>query len=379
MSALPQGSPEDPPAAPAVGRVLLVSPYHQLAWKAAAAGVRVWSMGDSGRLDTAFVPRLREASQELLLADFSDEPALRRLIAQTVRKAGIGTVLHCGDGDSVLPVVEEAWRLGVSPNPPGAVARLLSAGAAARPAVAGGDRDAAVPRVSVQTLTVASRHHVVGVTLHRTGGAPGHATTGYLHPAPLPAAVLRAAEKTAVELLTASGYRCGPAVTELALPPAGPRVLSCGTHLGPSRVPLLVEVAREFDLETALFEALAGRAPEVPPVRRYAELGFFLLPEGELRTYAGLDTIAVTPWVRGARFPHAVGELVPPPGDPAARRGYVVVEGDSPERVQARIRQARADLITTIRPVPATDRTRPGRSRVPGPLAGPDQLQEPEA
>lgn len=131
-------------------RVLLVMPSHQLARRGAELGFRIWSVWDPARLEADFASRLAEASEQLLLTDFADEAGLREAIARTVRCHGIDAIVHCGHGSTVLPVAEEAWRLGLSPNPPAVYERLRDrAGRAPAPA----------PRVSVETLTVHGIHH----------------------------------------------------------------------------------------------------------------------------------------------------------------------------------------------------------------------------
>ncbi|MFD1659632.1 phosphoribosylglycinamide synthetase [Streptomyces caeni] len=324
-------------------RLLLVMPSHQLVRKGAERGFRIWSVWDPSQLEADFAPRVEEVSEELLLTDFTDESGLRETVARTVRRYGIDAVLPCGFGGSILPVVQEAWQLGLSPNPPAVYERLQSC--------QGEDRaPAEAPRVSVETLTVDGTHHFVGMTAQRTTGPPHFLVTGYLHPAPLTDDEQKIISAAVEERLTASGYRFGPAHTEVALLPYGPRIVSCRPHLGADRIPLLVEIARGFDLEAAVFTALLGGRPVVPKASQYAEVGFFLLPEGRLETYTGTEDIAVTPWVRGARFPYTVGDRIASVGDSRARRAYVVVEGSTPEVTRERVAKAREDLVADIRP-----------------------------
>ncbi|WP_240659911.1 phosphoribosylglycinamide synthetase [Streptomyces sp. WAC 01529] len=337
-------------------------PSHQLVRKGAELGFRIWSVWDPSQLEADFAPRVEEVSEELLLVDFTDEAGLREVIARTVRRHGIDAVLHCGDGASVLPVAREAWQLGLSPNPPAVYERLRGGesreigetGESGESGEGNGPGEewtpAEAPRVSVETLTVRGAHHIVGMTAQRTTGPPHFLVTGYLHPAPLTDDEQKIIGAAVEERLTAGGYRFGPAHTQVALLPDGPRIVSCRPHLGADRIPLLIEIARGFDLEAAVFTALSGEPPVVPSASGYAEVGFFLLPEGRLETYTGTEDIAVTPWVRGARFPYAVGDRIAPLGDPRARRAYVVVEGDTPEVTRERVAKAREDLITDVRP-----------------------------
>lgn len=319
-------------------------PSHQLLRKGVESGCRIWSIWDPTQLEADIAPRVQDFSEELLLTDFTDETGLGEAIARTARQHDIDVVLHCGEGSSVLPVVRKAWQLGLSPNPPAVYERLqVPEESDCAPAEA--------PRVSVETLTVNGTHHVVGMTAQRTTGPPHFFVTGHLHPAPLTDGERHSIGAVVEEQLTESGYRSGPAHTVVALSPHGPpRIVSCRAALGGDRIPLLVETARGFDLETAVFTALLGDHPVVPSASRYAEVGFFLLPEGRLETYTGTEVIAVTPWVRGARFPYGVGDWIAPVGDPRARGAYVVVEGETPEVTRERVAKARRDLGVDIRP-----------------------------
>lgn len=318
-------------------------PSHQLVRKGTELGFRIWSMWDPKQLEADFAPRVEEASEELLLPDFADEAGLRDAIERTARLHRIDAVLHCGHGDSVLPVAREAWKLGLSPNPPAVYQRLRSH--------EGDDWvPAEVPRVSVESLTVDGTHHIVGITAQRTTGSPHFFVTGYLHPAPLTDEERKAIGAVVEERLMASGYRSGPAHTQVALLPYGPRIVSCRTHLGGGRIPLLVEIACGFDMEAAVFAGLKGSRPVVPSPSRYAEVGFFTLPDGHLETCTGTEDIAVTPWVHGARFPYDIGDRVAPIGDPRSLRAYVVVDGDTPELTRERVAMARTDLVAVVRP-----------------------------
>jgi len=306
-------------------------------------GFRIWSLWDPSQLEADFAPRVEQASEQLLFTDFADEAGLREVIARTAGRHGIDAVLHCGHGGTVGPVAQEAWRLGLSPNPPEVYERLqVPAGTERVPVQA--------PRVSVETLTVDGTHHIVGMTAQRTTGPPHFLVTGHLHPAPLTDDEQKIIGAAVEERLTASGYRCGPSHTQVALLPDGPRIVSCRARLGADRIPLLIDIAHGFDLEAAVFAGLQGDRPVVPSASRYAEVGFFLLPEGRLETYTGTEDIAVSPWVRGARFPYSVGDWIAPVGDPRARRAYVVVEGDTPELTRERVSKARQDLMVDIRP-----------------------------
>lgn len=105
-------------------RLLMVMPYSQFVRKAAQAGFEVWAIWDPALRERDYLDAVAEHARELLLTNFSDESALRALIAATVRAHDIGTVLHLGAENSMGPAVAEAEALGVSPNSAAAVHRL---------------------------------------------------------------------------------------------------------------------------------------------------------------------------------------------------------------------------------------------------------------
>ncbi|MFE9255792.1 ATP-grasp domain-containing protein [Streptomyces sp. NPDC006879] len=105
-------------------RILMVMPYRQLVEKAVAAGFEVWSIWDPTQQSAAYLRDVAAHSVELLLADFDDERALRRLVRETAVAKDVARVLHLGKEATMLAVAEEAHALGLAPNPPDAVRRL---------------------------------------------------------------------------------------------------------------------------------------------------------------------------------------------------------------------------------------------------------------
>ncbi|MEV5437277.1 phosphoribosylglycinamide synthetase [Streptomyces sp. NPDC052682] len=337
-------------------RLLLVLPRYQLVRKAVAAGFDVWSLWDPRLIDAPSLRRVADASHELLLTDHSDEQGLRALVGATVRRHGIGHVVHLGADDPldlVLPALEEAWRLGRAPNPPSAV-RALSRVAATSPqpehhpspGLSGPAPE--WPGFSVQAFSAQGRHRVIGVTARRA--------RGHLHPAPPTALDRLAVDRPAVDRLVArtldaAGHRFGPAHLEIAPTADGPCVVRARAGLGGDRIPLLVDIAHGLDLETAVLTALLGHElGPVPEPARFASIGFFRLPAGRLRTVAGIDSICALPYTQAVHFPYGPGDFVPVAQD--VRNGYVVVSGETPEEADRRTGTALGLLRADIREEP---------------------------
>ncbi|OKK14270.1 phosphoribosylglycinamide synthetase [Streptomyces sp. CB00455] len=202
---------------------------------------------------------------------------------------------------------------------------------------------------SVETLTADGVHHVVGITAKQTSGPPGFVETGHIHPAPLSVSQESAVREVVTGLLDLAGHRFGPAHTEVILTACGPRIVESQARLGGDRIPLLVEVARGYDLEAAVFRALAGEPVAVPTVRRSAAIGFFRFPAGPLESVTGLEPVRALPYVHALHFPYRPGDLLPATTDSFTRHGYVVVDGASPQEVTERIDSVRERLRVVVR------------------------------
>ncbi|MGW1777074.1 ATP-grasp domain-containing protein [Streptomyces sp. NPDC002104] len=205
------------------------------------------------------------------------------------------------------------------------------------------------PEFSVETLTVDGVHHVVGVTAKQTDGPPGFVETGHVHPAPLSAPDESAIRTVVTELLNLAGHRFGPAHTEVILTAGGPRIVESQARLGGDRIPLLVEVATGFDIEAAVFRALAGEPVVVPGAVRTAAIGFFRFPAGPLQSVAGLEEVRDLSYVHALHFPFTPGDELPRTTDSFTRHGYVVVDGASPREAAGRIASVRERLRVVVR------------------------------
>ena len=207
------------------------------------------------------------------------------------------------------------------------------------------------PEFSVETLSAAGVHHVVGVTAKQLGPPPLFVETGHVHPAPVTAARRMAMGELTVRLLRAAGYRNGPAHTEVIWTAAGPRIVESQARVGGDRIFRLVELATGVDIERAMFTVLAGREPDLAPRQhRVARIGYFGFPPGTLESVTGLDLARELPGVADLHFPFAPGDRLPPVVDSKSRHGYAIVSGATHEEA-ARLLARVHDLVRVrVRP-----------------------------
>lgn len=200
------------------------------------------------------------------------------------------------------------------------------------------------PEFSVETLSAHGAHHVIGITAKRLGPPPHIVEMGHVHPAPLPPEPRAAITRLVVAFLDAAGYRFGPAHTEVILTAAGPRIVESQARLGGDRIPLLVELATGFDIEAAIFRALAG-APVAPTrARRLGWISFLDFGTGRVEAITGADEVRRLPFVHALTLKIEPGDVLTPVASSQTRHGYVAGEAASEEQAAARMAAARALL-----------------------------------
>jgi biotin carboxylase len=206
------------------------------------------------------------------------------------------------------------------------------------------------PEFSVETITAHGVHHVVGITAKRLGRPPHFVEMGHVHPAPLPGEARAAISELVVTYLEATGYRFGPAHTEVILTGAGPRIVESQARLGGDRIPLLVELASGFDMEAAVFTALAGRPVEPAPAQRFAAISFFDFGTGYVRAIQGADDIGRLPYVHALKLKVAPGDALAPVRSSSTRHGYAVVTAATQRQADERLADVRARLSVVTSP-----------------------------
>lgn len=298
------------------------------------------------------------------LEQINDKAAMRRLL----RERGLSPVraVEAASPQEAQRILEAGHELPVVVKPTGLdgsrgvrlIERAGDAPAGAAALDADGYRGAVLveevlrgPEFSVETLTTGGRrHHVVGITAKRLGPPPGFVEMGHVYPAPLPEADRATIAELVVAFLDATGYRFGPTHTEVILTARGPRIVESQARLGGDRIPQLVEVASGFDIEAALFRALAGGPVEPGPAQRLGCISFFDLGSGRVRSIGGAEAIRRLPFVHALKLKVGPGDVLRPVTDSQSRHGYVVIDAASEEQAQERFGAVRALLQVVTHP-----------------------------
>lgn len=206
------------------------------------------------------------------------------------------------------------------------------------------------PEFSVETLSVAGVHHVIGVTAKTLGPRPHFVEMAHHHPADVTAVQRSALEQVTTALLDAAGYRTGPAHTEVILTEAGPRIVESQARLGGDRIPRLIELATGYDIEAGVFDALLGNAPVVGPPTATATIRYLDIPVGCVTSVEGVDVATVQAGVDDVVVSVAAGDRIEATRDSRSRHGHVITVGETRAMCDARADRAAATLSILVDP-----------------------------
>ncbi|MBI1757922.1 MAG: ATP-grasp domain-containing protein [Actinobacteria bacterium] len=301
------------------------------------------------------------------ISHLNDKRAMRRLLADH----GVSPV-RCAEADDIsavagllagfrLPVVVKPIDLSGSRavfllSDPGELpgyARMLDAYGYTGPLLV--EEYLRGPEFSVETLSIAGRHQVIGVTRKVLGPAPLFIEAGHLHPVRDDPRTRQIGE-LAVQLLDMAGYRTGPAHTEVLWTQDGPRIVESQARLGGDRIPRLVQLSTGVDMERGIFQALRGEpvpAPAPDAATTVAGIAYFELPVGRITAISGIDQIRALDLVDEISFPFQVGDRVPRTVDWRTRHGHVIATGDSRASLQRRLERVRELVAAGVRVEPA--------------------------
>lgn len=176
---------------------------------------------------------------------------------------------------------------------------------------------------SVETVSYAGVHHVVGVTDKSVGAAPAFVETGHMFPAGLSAEEARLLAATAQAALEALGIQQAVTHTEIKLTADGPRVIEVNPRPAGNRITELVRHVTGIDLAAAAVHVALGAEPDLvrqPTGISSAAIGF-VVPEagGVLEGFDGAQGLADAPGVLECRL----ADSGTPVKSPDSNNGYL--------------------------------------------------------
>lgn len=204
---------------------------------------------------------------------------------------------------------------------------------------------------TVETVSSGGEHYVAGVGEKWLGLPPLFVDMGFIVPMP-ETPKIRAIGESVVELLRVTGYRCGPANTEVIWTEDGPRIVESQARFAGDNMPRMLQMTTGFDLETATFQALAGKPIMRKTRNEIAGIAYFAFQSGLLRSVSGLAEVSALDCVAELDFPFQVGDELPTPRDSATRHGHAIVLGPTVEEVRRCLDQVQSLVSAEVETSP---------------------------
>ncbi|MEO8153333.1 MAG: ATP-grasp domain-containing protein [Rhizobacter sp.] len=184
--------------------------------------------------------------------------------------------------------------------------------------------------VSVEAVTWAGVHSVVGVTDKLIIGGSNFVEAGHTMPSDLPADTLVQLEQMVETFLDSIGHLYGPSHTEIILSSEGPIIVESHTRTGGDRIFEMAEYVYGVDMIGETLKGFAGKFEGVTKARNGgAAIRYMQTLAGTVVALSGVAEAALLDGVVRADIGIKVGAKVGESRHSAERPGYVLAVGDT--------------------------------------------------
>ena len=196
------------------------------------------------------------------------------------------------------------------------------------------------PEVSVETLAIDGKVHVIQITDKMTTGAPHFVEMGHTQPTRLDCA--EEIKKVAIAANKAIGIDNGPSHTEIIVTGAGPKIVELGARLGGDCITThLVPLSTGVNMVEACIKIALGEKPDITPkINGGSAIRYFRQHVGKVKEIDGIETAEKMPGVKQVSVVHGVGEQVTDIVDSGSRMGFVIAQGSDADDAEKKCEMA---------------------------------------
>ncbi len=203
--------------------------------------------------------------------------------------------------------------------------------------------------VSVEAVSWAGVHTVVGVTDKLIISGSNFVEAGHTMPSDLPAETLQKLERLVVRFLASIGHLHGPSHTEVILSKTGPVIVESHTRTGGDRIFEMVEHVYGVDMIGETLKGFAGKFDGIRPSHKGgAAIRFMQTGEGTVTGLAGVEAAGKLAGVVRADITLKVGAKVKESRHSAERPGYVLALGDTRQDAARNADQALSSITVEL-------------------------------
>ncbi len=208
------------------------------------------------------------------------------------------------------------------------------------------------PEVSVETITLDGKTHVLAITDKSTSGPPYFVEEGHSVQSMLPDALKQDIVRVAQLAVDAVGVANGPAHTEIIVTDDGPKIVELGARLGGDNITSrLVPLATGLDLVGVCIDIAVGQTPRLDiQLSRGAAIRYLTCPPGRLVGVGGLQLAADVEGVEEIVLLKKPGDSVAEVKCSGDRIGFLIASGADPSQAIERCEIARSNIAFCVDP-----------------------------
>ena len=182
--------------------------------------------------------------------------------------------------------------------------------------------------VSVETLAIGGKVHVIQITDKMTTGAPHFVEIGHTQPSRLDDNTKSQIANLAISANAAIGIKDGPSHTEIIVTSGGPKIVELGARLGGDCITThLVPLSTGIDLVKACINIALGEEPDIETVfSKGAAIRYFKQRSGIVQSI-DITEAEKSDGVKQISIVHGTGERITDIIDSGSRMGFVITQG----------------------------------------------------
>lgn len=189
------------------------------------------------------------------------------------------------------------------------------------------------PEVSVETLSLAGKCHVIQITDKLTTGAPYFVEMGHNQPSLIPKNIQQQIEKVAKMAVKALGIQNGPSHTEIKVTSEGPKIVEIGARLGGDNITThLVPLSTGVDMVEACIRIALGEIPDLESkFAKASAVRYFDLSSGLIEKIDGVEEAEQLEGIKQISIVHGIGENSVEIKSSVDRVGFVIAQAEEPQ------------------------------------------------
>lgn len=190
------------------------------------------------------------------------------------------------------------------------------------------------PEVSVETLSIDGKCHVIQITDKLTTGAPHYVEMGHSQPTRLGEDTAKKIKDVATAANKAIGIKNGPSHTEIIVTSEGPKIVELGARLGGDCITThLVPLSTGVNMVECCIKIALGEQPDIEQKwNKGSAIRYFQQHAGAVKSIEGVEEAEKIPGVKQISIVHGVGKEVTEINSSGARMGFVIAQDENAEK-----------------------------------------------